>query len=46
VDHDQFIQLVHRRAEVPSSRRLAGRTMTNMEMGKALSRATLLEESE
>jgi hypothetical protein len=46
VDHDQFTQLVHRRAEVPASRRLDGRPMTDTEMGEALSRATLLEESE
>jgi hypothetical protein len=46
VDRDQLIQLVHRRAEVPSSRRLDGRPMTDTEMGEALSRATLLEESE
>jgi uncharacterized protein (DUF2267 family) len=41
VDHDQFIELVRRRAGVTASRRLDGAPLTDTEMAEALTRATL-----
>jgi uncharacterized protein (DUF2267 family) len=41
VEHDQFIELVRRRAGVPSSRRLDGVPLTATEMAETLTRATL-----
>jgi uncharacterized protein (DUF2267 family) len=41
VDHDQFIELVRRRAGVPASRRLDGMPLTDTEMAENITRATL-----
>jgi uncharacterized protein (DUF2267 family) len=41
VDRDQFIELVLRRADVPTSRRPDGMSLTDTEVAEALTRATL-----
>jgi uncharacterized protein (DUF2267 family) len=41
VDHDQFIELVRKRAGVPASRRLDDMPLTDTEMAEILTRATL-----
>jgi uncharacterized protein (DUF2267 family) len=41
VDYDQFIELVRQRAGVPASRRLDGMPLTDTDMAKILTRATL-----
>jgi uncharacterized protein (DUF2267 family) len=41
MDHDQFIDLVRQRANVPASRRIDGMPLTDTEMAKILTRATL-----
>jgi uncharacterized protein (DUF2267 family) len=41
MDHDQFIDLVRRRANVPASRRIDGMPLTDTETATILTRATL-----